>query len=292
MKVLFLSDGSGQDYMRDCVAHGLRTLLGPDFVDVGKLDSLYIGADKSQMYGKGFTLYSLLPDIPVDRTDIPKKISKRYFDIVIYGSIHRNQSYLHEVTSQYAAPNLIAIDGEDHAGYLSGLPLVTFKRELYNHHPGCLPIHFAIPKERILYNPPPKNMLMAPMDPAYKNTYRYNDEASYLQQYSDSFYGPTMKKAGWDCLRHYEMLSQWCLPYFRVFDQCPPLICQHLPRPELRTIQSMWDISCQYKFVNRQCMEMMYEAFIGECMKAMRDHCTTTALAAYIFDSIKEISCA
>src|SRR5271163_516646 len=99
MKVLFISQGGPtQDYLRDCVFHGLRTLFGPDCVDVNKLDSMYQGADRSQMYGKGFTLYGLLPSIPVDREEIHRKLSKKYFDLVVYGSIHRNRDFLHEVT--------------------------------------------------------------------------------------------------------------------------------------------------------------------------------------------------
>src|SRR5438309_1013405 len=42
MKILFLSEGGPtQDYLRDCVFHGLRTLFGPDVVDVHRLDSMY-----------------------------------------------------------------------------------------------------------------------------------------------------------------------------------------------------------------------------------------------------------
>src|SRR6266704_1995953 len=99
MKILFLSEGSHTcDYLRDMVFHGLRTLMGPDVVDVNRLNSMYQEADKSQMYGRGFTIYGLLPDIAVDREDIPRKIRDRYFDLVVYGSIHRFHDYYHEVS--------------------------------------------------------------------------------------------------------------------------------------------------------------------------------------------------
>ena len=117
MRILFISAGGPtQDYMRDCVFHGLRSLLGPDVVDVGRLDSIYVGADRASMYGLGMTLYAELSDIVVDRTDIPAKIARKYFDLVIYGSIHRCHDYLHEVASMYDPRRVIFIDGEDHPG--------------------------------------------------------------------------------------------------------------------------------------------------------------------------------
>lgn len=286
MKILFLSEGGPtQDYLRDCVAHGMRTLFGPDFVDVRRLDSMYQGADRAQMYGKGFTLYGLLPDIEVDRTDIPRKISRRYFDLVIYGSIHRHQDFLHEVASQYRAPQVIFIDGEDHPGYLSGLGGITFKRELYNPQPGCFPIQFAIPAEKILASPPPKSRLMAPCDPLRRSTYVYATEESYYAQYAESYYAPTMKKAGWDCLRHYEVLSQWTLPYFRCFEQLPPTIAQFLPRAELRLVQQAIEVLAANDGAY-DLLRDLWSALIDPCMDALRAHMTTEKLATYILDTI------
>lgn len=296
MKILYLSSGGNtQDYMRDCVAHGMRTLLGPDFVDVNKLDSLYIGADRTKMYGLGFSLYSLLPDIEVDRTDIPAKIRNKFFDLIIWGSIHRNQDYLHEAESMYDSSKLLAIDGEDHPGFLNGLTFLTLKRELHNPQPRCLPIQFAIPAEKILKSPPSKNRLVAPMDPLRKSTYIYTTEASYYAQYAESYYGITMRKAGADCLRHVEILSQWCIPYFRCLETIPPLICQYLPRRELRLAQ----LAIEYYHGKVTEMDIhpligLYHDMIEPCMKALRDHMTTEALATYVLSTVgvKESVCA
>lgn len=287
MKILFLSNGWGQDYLRDSVAHGMRSLLGPDFIDVHKLDCLYQGADRSQMYGKGFTLYGLLPDIPIDRTDIPRKISCKYFDLVIYGSIHRNQDYLHEVASMYQAPQVIFIDGEDHTNYLKGLQGITFKRELHSPQPGALPIQFAIPQDRILRSPPQKFHLMAPMDPMNKSTYIYTTEEAYYKQYADSYYAATMRKGGADCLRHYEIMSQWTIPYFRCLESIPTTIMQFLPRPELLLAKEMIDyMNLNPSKRDPKILIDLWGYLIEPVMKALRDHLTTTAMATYIFDSI------
>lgn len=285
MKVLFISQGGQtQDYLRDCAAHGFRTLLGPEFVDVNRLDSLYVGADRTKMYGRGYTLYGLLPDEPIDRSDIPKKIRTKYFDLIVYGSIHRNQDYLHEVMSMYPSDRIVLLDGEDHPGHLSGIPATTFKRELHRPVPGVHPIQFSIPEEKILTSRPIKKRLMAPCDPLDRSTYIYTDEASYYQQYADSYYGATMMKAGWDCLRHYEIMSQWCLPYFRALDACPPSIMTKLPKSELRLIQAAIDSSYS------GCYDMLtgiYDALINPVMNVLRKELTTTAMAKYILDTMK-----
>lgn len=243
---------------------------------------MYVGADRSQMYGKGMTLYAELPDIAVDRADILKKIARKYFDLVIYGSIHRHHDYLHEVASMYPPSRVIFIDGEDHPIYLKGLGGIMFKRELHNPQPGVYPIQFAVPASKILKEPPHKTRLLAPMDPIDKSTYIYTSEASYYAQYAESYYAATMMKAGWDCLRHYEILSQWCLPYFRCFDAVPPDIMRHLPRPELRLIQEFFD----YGHLSSGLLISLYDSLIGGIMRTVREHLTTEALATYVLDTV------
>ena len=283
MRVLFLSAGGNtQDYMRDCVFHGFRSLVGTDVVDVNRLDSMYMGADRSQMYGRGMTLYAELPNDDVDRTDIYNKVRTRYFDLVVFGSIHRSQDLLREVTSMYPPSKVAYIDGEDHPGYLRGLPGHYFKRELLSPQPGVHPIQFAIPASKILPSPPTKSRLMAPMDPIDKSTYIYTTERDYYAQYADSCYAATMHKAGWDCLRHYEILSQWTIPYFRALDACPSTVMTRLPRPELILAQHLHD----YGKLSPLSMISVYEGLIERVMDATRRHLTTAALATYILDAI------
>ena len=62
------------------------------------------------------------------------------------------------------------------------------------------------------------------MLPSRRETYRYTDEAAYFDQYADALYGVTMRKAGVDCLRHYEILASGSVPYF--LGMPPP---HHLP---------------------------------------------------------------
>src|ERR1035437_3095311 len=97
LKILYISQGARPDYLCDMVAHGLKSLFGADVVDVNRLSYLYKGADTSNLYGRGFTLYGLLDEGEVDRSDIPAKIKARFLDLIVFGSVQRCYEMLHEV---------------------------------------------------------------------------------------------------------------------------------------------------------------------------------------------------
>jgi len=286
MKILFLSEGGHTcDYMRDMCLHGLKSLFGPDVVDVNRVDTMYKGYDVTSCYGGGFSIYGLLPDdSDVDRTNIPRKITTKYYDAVIFGSIHRSQSYLAEVTSMYHPSRIALIDGEDFSACLPNLPGYYFKRELRSPvPPGVYPIQFAIPASKILPSMPAKSRLMAPMDPQDKSTYVYTTEAAYYAQYADSYYAATMRKAGWDCLRHYEIMSQWCIPYFRCLDQCPSTVLSLLPKRDLRLVQECFDTP---RLLRDSTLHAIYDDLIGYMMTRLRATMTTERLATYVLDTV------
>ena len=125
-------------------------------------------------------------------------------------------------------------------------------------------------------------MLMAPCDPIDKSTYIYLTEDAYYSQYAQSYYAPTMKKAGWDCLRHYEIMANWCIPYFRCLDQCPPTIMQHLPKRELRLVQECIDSTS----LKRLTLEHIYGDLLTKVMDAVFNHLTTESLASYVLSTV------
>ena len=77
-----------------------------------------------------------------------------------------------------------------------------------------IPISFSIPECKILKKIPEKKKLLAHIIPGRLNTYIFSDESDYYLDYQDSVFGITCKKAGWDCLRHYEILANGCIPLF------------------------------------------------------------------------------
>jgi hypothetical protein len=86
------------------------------------------------------------------------------------------------------------------------------------------PIAFSIPEEKIVAAPPPKSQLFAShvVDPEVARAlgregsgYVFDREADYYADLQASRYGITTKKAGWDCMRHYELAANGCVPCFR-----------------------------------------------------------------------------
>jgi len=297
MRVLYISGGQGPDYLCDMLFHGLRNELGDGVVDDVRLWYMYANEfgpgkkDRAQLYGRGFTLYGLLgPDSDIDRTDIENKVRSRFFDLVIYGSIHRCAHLLREVLSAYPAEKLVFVDGEDHTTIIPALigHGIYFKRELQAPTAGVWPISFAIPEERIGTTPRQKIKLQAFIDPRDKRTYIHQTEASYYCDYAESLFGVTMKKAGWDCLRHYEIMANGCVPWFLGLESCPPTTMTTVPKQELFAAKELLESRGLDFFETREVTRHWLE-LQQRIESAVRRHCTTRALAQYVLGTVAAI---
>ena len=124
-----------------------------------------------------------------------------------------------------------------------------FKRELIRNQKYLLPIQFGIPKDKIVSNVniKPKNLL-APLIPGRLNTYIYNSEIDYYRMYQESIFALTYKKAGWDTLRHYEILMNGCLPLFLDIENCPINTMKNLPKKEIIEIKDKYETILQNYF--------------------------------------------
>jgi hypothetical protein len=291
MKILFLTNGDAPDYQQDTVLHGLKMLMGDDVVDYRRAWYMYADsfgdgkARLSDLYGKGFTLFGLLPpDTNCDRTDIVEKLQNKFFDLVIYGGIQRNQAYFGGVTATYPPERVVFIDGEDYPQALNIYKYGTyFKRELLGDNWDFLPIHFGVPKEKVVTEIPEKKRFMAEYDPLINRTYIFEDENEYYQGYRDSYFAPTMKKSGWECMRHEEILSQACLPYFRVLDAAPKTVMHRLPRKELLLVMQL----IEYGVAGCDTAVDFYHRVIESVMAHVRENLTTESVARYVLDTVK-----
>ena len=79
------------------------------------------------------------------------------------------------------------------------------------------------------YFEPEKKLILAHNDPRDRSTYIYQAEKEYYRQYSRSLFAFTMKKAGWDCMRHYEILASNSVPYFWGIENKPSTIMHNWP---------------------------------------------------------------
>ncbi len=293
MRILYISGGQTPDYMCDMLFHGLRSLLGASVVDVNRIWFTYAhefaagGHDKSRLYGRGFTIYGLLgEDSAVDRTDIPQKLRTKYFDLVIYGSVHRCRLFLEEVLAFYPPYRVLLIDGEDEPDLVS--PLldrgIYFKREIAFAQRGLRPIAFAIPENRIGTVSRQKTKLLAFIDPRDPRTYIYHDERDYYGDYAESLFAVTKKKAGWDCLRHYEILANGCIPYFPDLDHCPPATMVFFPKYELCLAKRLIE-SRGLAFFDTHEGRTIWQGLERRVDAIFRRHCTTLALAQYVLET-------
>lgn len=51
-----------------------------------------------------------------------------------------------------------------------------------------------------------------------------------MEAYASCYYAVTMKKSGWDCMRHYEIIAAGCIPYFLEIDDIPVGTMHTFPR--------------------------------------------------------------
>lgn len=274
-RILFLNPNH-EDYLADGLFHGLRTLLGADVVDFPKREFAYDTYPlerRAELYGRGFSMYTLLEDLPVDRVRVLHRAVEGEFDLVVFADIWGSFGTFAQLAPELAGRTPIAVlDGADrvepypYAGlwwrkrvwwtlpraHKRGL---YFKRELspwtgtfrsFLTLPPPLAsrlpsirrmreIAFAFPEEKIIAGPPEKDRLIAShvVDPEVAErlgsptSYAFSDETDYYADLQRSKFGITTKRAGWDCLRHYEQAANGCVPCFRDLDRKPARCAPH-----------------------------------------------------------------
>jgi len=231
----------GEDYLADLFLQHLLITKSDRPIFINSIPS-YIWDDYPQLsslYGSGFTAFGnvfnsikgenrfslLSKEEMID--SIRRNVGKVDIDI-IYTSVWRESFGIHELSSQLGERlnrdvRIIALDGEDHEEIfdktLNGIQY--YKRELNEKDKEYgLPISFKFPVTRLPYLAfgssyiPIKKTILAPCDPRWRQTYNFRSEKSYYHQYSSALFAVTTKKGGWDCMRHYEILANHCIPYF------------------------------------------------------------------------------
>ncbi len=245
-------------------------LYGSELVDYPKKEVMYKGWNArphTEMYGRLFTIWRTLDDIPVDRTDIDSRLRKNYYDIIIFGSIERTLPFYRFYLPYLKFNKTILLDGEDRRAFNPAFArkFLYFKRELqskasyyYNYklfpkplykrttcHRNVLPISFAIPKEKITngITEQHKTRLFPsqivdlelkehPKVRQYaKNvdatTHIFDNELDYYRDLQSAKFGITTKRGGWDCLRHYEIAANGAVICFRDLLNKEPLNAPH-----------------------------------------------------------------
>ena len=248
MRILFFTS-EAEDYLQDQALIGLRGLFGESVVDYPKKDVLYEACKKTgaELYGCGFTIWKILPDININRDNIYQRIAQNEFDIIVFSSIWRQKSFFRQVCLRFlflrSSAKLVFLDGEDfQKTYIPALFFGKYyKRELASFvgRKFTEQISFSIPDNKIALFEEEKRKMFAKhvqCEEAYKiaevkencsHSYAFSDESAYYKDIASSYYAITMKKAGWDCMRHYEIAGNGTVPCFYQFSSKPDYCAPH-----------------------------------------------------------------
>ena len=146
------------------------------------------------------------------------------------------------------------------------------------------PISFAIREEYILSDVPEKTKVFSSSMP---NDRVFTDQNEYYAEYRRALFGVTRLKAGWDCLRHYEILANGCIPYFENLDGIPTKTLIDFPREIVRRAMKKYDTD-KANGVSDETMlhDAEYKEIIKELLVWTRKYLTTKERVKYIVNTI------
>jgi len=222
-------------------------------------------------------------------------ISDRYFDLIFFGPMYVEPGLreFHDLFffSIKSGNKVCVVDGtdlseakreiirEDYLACLESHGGVYFRRELVRQPTKTLrPITFGFPKEKATIQFPDKTKTFA-MDSTAggEADYEFSEENDYYQEYRNSYFGKTMRKGGWDCLRHYEIIFNRSIPFFHGIDEIPRNTMFNFPRElvknGMKTLSSSGQVDVNaYRDIERQIFDYSM------------NHLTTEAIAKYVLE--------
>lgn len=163
--------------------------------------------------------------------------------------------------------------------------LLLFVICLLDVHAAPYSIQFGIPECKIVHSIPHKDRDFAFIIPGQVDTYIYTKEDDYYRDYQRSLFAVTCKKAGWDCMRHYEILANGCIPYFLNLDDCDPKTMPFLPRELIKEAMNLEGVSylhIDHSKFNRE----RYDQILNKLLEHTRKYLTTKQIAKYILDTV------
>lgn len=160
-------------------------------------------------------------------------------------------------------------------------------------HMTTYPISFSIPTEKFkeirsrLSTSTNKLYILSPLIPGNSATYIYETEDSYYRQYNESYFALTMKKGGWDCMRHYEIILAGCLPYFIDIEQCPENTMALWDKQMLLEANALYRNSFENKSIDSVTSEDLaaYNALLERFLAHLESRFTAGNMAKYILET-------
>lgn len=147
------------------------------------------------------------------------------------------------------------------------------------------PIGFSIPECKIVQEIPKKSQDFAFSTPGQINTYIFEEETEYYKDYQRSYFAVTCRKGGWDCLRHYEILANGCIPYFLDLDSCDKNTLYFLPKELIKQAMNLPGVS--YLHIDHEKFDpSKYEEILTKLLDHTRKYLTASQMARYVLKTL------
>ena len=146
------------------------------------------------------------------------------------------------------------------------------------------PITFCIAEEKVIDIIPSKTKMVSDLIPGKQSTYIYTTEQDYYNEYRSSLFAITTKKGGWDCMRHYEILANGCIPLFTDIDKCPINTLALFPKELMMNAHSLYNMLAPKQNVRALTDKdwTEYNKLVSQLLEYTRSYLTTRKLAEYI----------
>jgi len=170
------------------------------------------------------------------------------------------------------------------------MDLIIYMKKYYNININHImnklfPITFSIPEEKIINFIPNKEKILSSLIPGKLETYIYNNENDYYKEYQKSYFALTTKKGGWDCLRHYEIILNGCIPYFPIIEKCPENTLFLFPKDLILQGNIMFERFRLLSIDNLQVSDINdYNSLLFKLLNYTKQNLTTKEICKYILN--------
>jgi hypothetical protein len=136
------------------------------------------------------------------------------------------------------------------------------------------PLSYSIPAEVIVPYVPFKTTHTA------EHNYQFDDVAPYMENYRKAFFGHTSLKCGWDCMRHYEILSQGTITEFTNLEGLPRKTMTNFPKALVFNLNTKY-YSLTFDEILKCSSSVVYDD-LDSLLRYTRDNLTTESAARYV----------
>ena len=82
------------------------------------------------------------------------------------------------------------------------------------------PLPIGISEKKMISEYPTKTKRLSSIIPNMNREYTFKTEEEYYNEYRSSQFAVSPRKAGWDCMRHWEIIANMCVPIIPGVEKC------------------------------------------------------------------------